>query len=365
MPRLLFRLAPLSLAAVLTACGGSQATEPVAGQDESAKGQPVETARVVEGALTAHYAATAALEAEQAAQIVAEVPGTVLEILVEEGDHVRAGQVLACLDAAHSTLQLREAQADLDRRRNDVSRSEKLLERKLIAATRFDETRSEFAVRKAEVALARMQVNKAEIRAPFDGIVTRRWIKRGQLLATHAPVFDMADFNTLRAELFVPERDAVTLAADQPVSFNVDALGQRRFEARVERVAPTVDAASGTVKVTVRIDNRDRLLRPGLFARMDIAFMHLDKTVLMPKLAVLGSREAPTAWVVEDGRAVRTPIRVGYEHGNQVQVIEGLAVGSEVVVMGHETLTDGAAVEVIHAAPMQAVASALPALPGG
>lgn len=344
-------LFPLSLllAIALTAC--SSTTPPPAkdaAKVETRDSHPVETARVEQGELTARYAATATLQAEHEAKLISEVPGTVLDLLVEEGDAVRKGQLLARIDAAHSRLQLREANADLQRRQNDVARGEKLLARKLIAANAQDQAESEFAVRRAEVNLARVRVEKSEIRAPFDGIITRRWIKQGQLLAANAAVFDMANFTDLRAELRVPERDAVAIAAGQRVDFTVDALGSRQFEARVERVAPVVDRDSGTVKVTVRVDNQDHSLRPGLFTRMDIAFLHVANAVLMPKTAVLGSRGAETAYVIEDGKAHRQPIRTGHDSGTRVQVLEGLAVGAEVVVTGQASLNEGSLVEVLH-----------------
>ncbi|SFN01132.1 efflux RND transporter periplasmic adaptor subunit [Dokdonella immobilis] len=352
----------LALIAALAGCSGGSAPAPktaaAAEKTAAEEGQPVETARVEQGDLTARYAATATLQAEHEAKIVSEVPGTVLELLVEEGDSVRKGQLLARVDATHSRLQLREAEADLQRRKNDVDRGEKLLARKLIAATSHDQAESEYAVRRAEVALARVVVAKSEIRAPFDGVVTRRWIKQGQLLAANDPVFDVADFSDLRADLRVPERDAVALAAGQPVDFTVDALGSRHFDARIERVAPVVDRESGTVKVTVRVDNRDRSLRPGLFTRMDIAFLHLANAVLIPKTAVLGSRDAEIAYVIVDGKAQRTPIRTGYESGKRIQVLDGVSAGAEVVVTGHAALTDGALVQVINAAHDAKIAQA-------
>jgi membrane fusion protein, multidrug efflux system len=339
----------LVLVAALAGCSGGPApTESAATASKPADSLPVETARVTEGELTARYAATATLQAEHDARLISEVPGTVLELLVEEGAHVQKGQLLARVDAAHSRLQLREAEADLQRRRNDVERGEKLLARKLIAATTQDQAESDFAVRRAEVNLARVVVDKSEIRAPFDGVITRRWIKKGQLLAAQDPTFDIADFAKLRAELRVPERDAVAIAAGQSVDFTVDALGSRHFEAKVERVSPIVDRDSGTVKITVQIDNRDRSLRPGLFTRMDIAFLHVANAVLMPKAAVLGSGSAEMAYVIENGKAHRQAIRTGYDSGSRVQVIEGLSVGAEVVITGHASLNEGALVEVLN-----------------
>ena len=347
----LTELLPMSfaLAAALAGCSSTPAPQQSAAKEtKTTDAVPVETARVAQGELTARYAATATLQAEQEAKLISEVPGTVLELLVEEGGHVHKGQLLARVDAARSRLQLREAEADLQRRKNDVARGEKLLARHLIAANAQDQAESDFGVRRAEVNLARVQVDKSEIRAPFDGIITRRWIKQGQLLAANDAVFDMANFTDLRAELRVPERDAVAIAAGQLVEFTVDALGNRHFEAKVERVAPVVDRDSGTVKVTVRVENRDGSLRPGLFTRMDIAFLHQANAVLMPKAAVLGSRGAEAVYVIENGKARRQPIQTGYDSGSRVQVIEGLAVGAEVVVAGQASLNEGALVEVLH-----------------
>ncbi|HET9031662.1 MAG TPA: efflux RND transporter periplasmic adaptor subunit [Dokdonella sp.] len=343
-------LLPLSLALMvaLAGCSGASApTDTVAKKAENKDVQAVETARVVQGELTARYAATATLQAEHEAKLVSEVPGTVLKLLVEEGDRVTKGQLLARIDAERSRLQLREAEADLQRRKNDVDRGEKLLERKLIAANTQDQAESDFAIRRADVNLARLRVDKSEIRAPFDGVITRRWVKQGQLMAANDAVFDIANFDQLRAELRVPERDAVAIAAGQPVDFTVDALGNRHFQAKVERVAPVVDRDSGTVKVTVNIDNRDRSLRPGLFTRMDISFLHLTNAVLMPKAAVLGSRGAEIAYVIEDGKAHRQTIRTGYDSGSRVQVLEGLVAGAEVVVTGQASLSEGSLVDVL------------------
>ncbi len=349
MSRLTLLLPPtLALIVALAGCSGNAASkDAVAKKVEAKEGQPVETARVVQGELTARYAATATLQAEHEAKLISEVPGTVMQLLVEEGDQVKQGQLLARIDAAHSRLQLREAEADLQRRRNDVERGEKLVVRKLIAANTQDQTEADFAVRRAEVNLARVVVDKSEIRAPFNGVITRRWIKQGQLLAANSAVFDMADFAELRAELRVPERDAVAIAAGQIVHFTVDALGSRHFEAKVDRVAPIVDRESGTVKVTVKVDNRDRSLRPGLFTRMDIAFLHLADAVLMPKAALLGNRGAEITYVIEDGKAHRRSIRTGYDSGSKVQVLEGLEAGVEVVVTGHAALSEGDLVEVL------------------
>lgn len=338
---------------VVAACSPGVAAPAV----EPAKpaGAAVEVARVVRGELTARYTGTAALEAEREARLVSEVAGSVVQILVEEGDRVRKGQVLARLDADRSRLQLREAEADLQRRRNDVERSGKLLARQLVGVSAHEQAESDLATRNAEVGLARVSVGKAEIRAPFDGIVTRRWVKQGQLLALAAPVFDLADFSDLRAQLRVPERDVVALARGQQVELRADALPGRRFAARIERIAPVVDRASGTVSVVVAADNREGLLRPGLFCRLDIAYRHVDDALLLPKAAVLGNADDTSVYVVDAGHARRTRVRLGHETAGQVEVLDGLAADAEVVVAGQSALSDGAAVEVL---PTRAIASA-------
>ncbi len=337
----------LATSCALAACAGGD--KPVATEAENIEPLAVEAVPVGRGDLVAHYSSTAALQAEHSANVIAEMPGTVLSIDVEEGDHVRKGQVLARLDADRSKLTLRQNEAEMDKLKNEVDRNSRLIDRKLIPATMFDQSESQFLAQRADTDLARMKVRKSEIRAPFDGVVTRRWIKRGQFMASNAVAFEIADFSELTTRLDIPEADAAALKVGQQVSIEVDALPGQAFAGRIERIAPVVDQSSGTIAVTVTADNSSKRLLPGLFCRLDIAYDRIADATLLPKSALLGGDDDSTVFVVKDGKAKRASVKLGRENGDVVQVLDGIAVGDMVVTAGQSGLSDGADVEIVGA----------------
>jgi membrane fusion protein (multidrug efflux system) len=266
--------------------------------------------------------------------------------------------VLARVDGERSQLLLRQAETELQRISHNDERNESLFRRQLIARNAYEQNKSDLATQKAAVELARLTLSKSAIVAPFDGVVTRRWVKQGQLLKPAEAVFDIADFRDLKAHLRVPERASVALRAGQPVSFHVDALPQRAFEAEVERVSPVVDAASGTVEIVVAVDNHDGSLRPGLFSRLDVAYDNVAAAILAPKAAVMSEDGDSSVFVVQEGKAHRVAVKLGYESGKNVQVLAGLLPGAQVVVAGQNGLSEGTAVEPVKLAQAERVAAA-------
>lgn len=314
---------------------------------DQAPAVPVEVAAVAAGPLAPSYVATTNLEAEREAQVRAEVAGTVVDVLVEEGDRVAAGQVLARIDNEKQAIELRQVESVLKRLDHDAKRNERLAERRMISREALEQTQYEQDVQRASAGLAAVTLRKTEIRAPYAGVVTRRWIKQGQWLKLQDPAFDLADFDTLRARVNVPERASGLIKAGQPVAFTADALAGRKFAATVERVSPVVDRTSGTVGAIVRVDNRDGALRPGLFVRLAIEYQHIDQATLMPKIAVIANEQATHVFVVDNGKARKRDVTLGVENGEQVQVLAGVEPGATVVTLGQQSLKDGDAVQVV------------------
>lgn len=348
-----------ALAPALSSCARDAQSKPSAQADKpKAEAVAVETAAVAQGDISASYAGTATLEAEHEARVVAELGGVVLTLAVEEGQAVKKGQVLARLDGDRAQLQLRQVEAELQRLVHNDARNESLYQRQLIARNAYEQNKSDLAARRAEVEMARLTLSKSAVVAPFDGVVTRRWVKLGQLLKPHDAVFDLADFGDLKARLRVPEQASVALRAGQAVDLTVDALPDRRFEAAVARVSPVVDAGSGTVEIVVAVDNRDGALRPGMFSRLAVTYDNVAAAILAPKAALVSEDGRNTVFVVHEGKAHRVPVTLGYESGKNVQVLAGLTVGTEVIVAGQNGLSEGTPVEPLRLAGAESVAVA-------
>lgn len=362
-PLRLSHLRPLlpGLAAVLVvaACSGNGA-----GPDGAKSGSAtdagratvaVEVASATRRPITATYNATAALEAPNEAQVVAKTSGVLLRLLVEEGDRVEAGQVLATIDAERPQLEVRRAEALLRKLEAELARSKELYERKLVAADLYEKIRYDVATQRAVYDMAELELSYTNITATISGVVAQRMAKVGNLIQINSPLFRIVDTSRLEATLNVPERELSTMRVGAPVKVQLDALAGAVFEGRIDRISPVVDAGSGTFRVICAFAP-DARLRPGLFGRLSVVLDQRDDVLTVPRTALLEGESETAVYRVADGKALRTPVQVGYLAGDVAEIRAGLEAGDQVVTTGKVTLRDGAAVEVIGGASVAPVA---------
>jgi len=355
----LIALLPLTAAMLMTqGCGQSQAQAAAATDAKDEAKVAVETARIGSGAWVRRLDTTATLEAEREAMIVAENGGELLRLLVEEGDRVVKGQVLAHLDGERARLMLKQQQSVANRLHHEASRQQMLLDRSMVSTDQADLARFNRDAQVAAVDLASVDVQRAVIRAPFSGTITVRHAKVGQNLKPNDAVFTIADFSELRADIAVPERELAGLRAGQPVKLMADAFPGQLFDGQVSRIAPVVDAATGTATATIDVHEAGTDLRPGQFTRLSIEREHLADAVIMPRAALLNAKDS-AVFAVVDGKVKRVAVALGGEQDGLVRVVNGLTPGMEVVVMGQAQLVDGDAVEVINMPTDKEVLAAL------
>jgi membrane fusion protein, multidrug efflux system len=323
---------------------------------------PVEIARVTVGAIDAAYRGTATLEAQDEATVVARTSGVIEQVLAEEGQRVRAGQVLARLETDRLKLEVARARAEADKARENFERNTRIHEKKLISKELYDQSRFALDAARAAHDLAALTLRESEIRAPIGGVISARYIKAGNAIQPNSPAFKITQMDTLHAHIYVPERDIHKLAPAQTATLAVDAWPGKTFRGEILRVNPVVDANTGTVKVTVEIAAGHRELKPGMFGRVEIRYDRREAATLVPKDAVLTEDAAQSVFVIADGKAQRRTIKVGYSDSRHYEVLEGLASGDQVVTTGQANLKDAAKVHVVNApgaaAPPAATAQA-------
>lgn len=309
---------------------------------------PVEVSDVTRGSIEAAYRGTATLEAADEATVVAKTAGVVEQIAVEEGERVKAGQVLARLETDRLQLEMERARATLNQLEQDFKRNESIYKQNLISREVYDRTRFELEAARAAYELAALTLRESAIRAPIDGVVSARHIKTGNMLQVNAPTFRITQLDALEAQIYVPERDIHKLAISHPTTLTVDAWPGEKFSGQVERINPVVDPATGTVKVTVVVADAQQRLKPGMFGRVQIRYDRRDDAVLVAKDAVLVEDAAESVFVVdEEGRAHRRAIQTGYADAEHYEVVEGLKDGERVITTGQANLKDKARVEVV------------------
>lgn len=315
---------------------------------------PVETALTHRQGVVASYAGTAPLEAPIEAQVVAKTSGVLLQLMTEEGQQVRAGQVLARIDPERLRLELQRNQAMLRKLEAEFRRAEELFERKLLAADAHERLRFDLATQRAAYDMARLELSYTDIVAPIDGVVAQRMVKQGNLIQMNQALFRVVDVSRLEAVLNVPERELALLKPGQPVQLRVDAAPGVTFDGSIDRVSPVVDAGSGTFRVVTAFSDATGTLKPGMFGRLEVVYDERQNALTVPREALIEGEGLPAVFVVREGRAVRTVVEVGHVNAALAEIRGGLEDGDRVVTTGRATLRDGALLQVL-GDPMGAV----------
>lgn len=338
---------PLLLVLILlavSACGG----EPQGGHPQGqAKGQgasmvavPVEVTAVERRTISAYIETNGTLEAEFEVDIVARVSAPIVELLTEEGLAVEKGQLLARLDDIELSAQLEISRVALEETRLAYDRALELQKEELISAEEFESAKAAYESARARFSGDEIQLGFTEIRAPFDGLIARRYVDYAENVTVNAPLFRITDFTPLLCPIQIPERDIPKLRIAQKAYLTVESWAGRRFQAKVLRISPVVDAATGTVKVTLEVE-AEGLLRPGMFARVFVETESREDALVIPKSALSLDSIGDTVYVAEGEVAASRAVTLGFREGDYVEVLSGVEEGELVVVVGQDGLADG------------------------
>lgn len=345
------KIVPLTLVVLLSSAllsGCNQAKSTINSSSAAEVAIPVEIARAKTGAISSSYRTTTTLAARAEAEVMAKSSGIVHQILVEEGDQVVAGQLLAVLENERQRHQLAREQAELGRLSSELTRMTEMHQRKLVSTDVYEKLKWQVAAMEAAVALVELNLRETEIRAPINGVVARRYVKTGQLVNQLTPqsLFHLVTETKLEAVVHLPEQQMLQAKAGQQAILSF--AGVPDVAAEVSRVAPVVDAASGTVRTTLLIDNTARQLKAGMFSQVEIKFDTRDSALLVPKRALVTQDNLPSVLVLDgENRIVRRQVTLGYTADNVVEILEGVALDEQVVVAGHAALKEQSLVNVV------------------
>ncbi len=330
---------------------------------------PVAVAVATKSSGAAEVVVTGALAPAATVNVAPKIPGRVAAVLVEEGEPVKAGQVLLRLDTTDLEAQVRQAQAALARARDAVDqakvnldtaranfeRMESLFHEGAVSAQMYEQAKAQFdlartqfesarasGVAQAEAALqlARNQLASATVTAPVDGVVAARRIQAGEMASPSVPAITLVQIERVTLSGTVEEAVVNGVTGGQEAVVTVDALPGWTFKGRVEAVAPVASGAGGHFPVRIAIDNRDGLLKGGMSARATLRVV-APAAVLVPEAAVVRQGGQAFVYVVREGRAVRQVVSPGRVSGGQVEILSGIKAGDRVVAAGGASLADG------------------------
>jgi membrane fusion protein (multidrug efflux system) len=351
-------LAPVAASAViacLAGCGGREGEAAGApargnGPGDGRPAVPVGIEPAVVGTASSYYTATATLEAESHAQILARTTGVVREILREEGDAIAADEALLLLEDDEARWRVTQAEANLKAARAEHDRGEQMEKSGLLSAGEFETNVNALRVREAELELAKLQLSYTRVRSPIEGRVVRRFVDLGANVVPGMPLFEVMDVTPLLARVHIPAKRMGFIAAGQTMEVRLEGT-EEPLAGAVSLVSPIVDPATGTVKVTAEIRRYPRGTRAGDFAEIRIVTATHDGAILVPSCAVFEEQGKDILYVVEGGKAVRRVVETGFIDGDLTEILEGVAERDLVVVKGQRQLQDGGGVDVLEGPP--------------
>ncbi|MFO0106121.1 MAG: efflux RND transporter periplasmic adaptor subunit [Burkholderiales bacterium] len=336
-----------------TVSAGSSAPAPVAGGGP-ARTPAVEVAKVESMTLVDETQAVGSLRSRQGVMLRPEVGGRVKQILFNDGQRVRKGQLMVQFDDQLPQAQLAQSGAELSIAQANHKRNQDLVAQNFISQRSLDESAAALQVSRAKLALAQATLQRLQVLAPFDGIAGLKQINVGDYLKDGADMVNVEDIDAVLLDFRLPERFQTKIRAGQKAQLTVDALPGRPFTAIIQAVDPLIEPNGRSVGVRGCIDNRQQQLRPGMFARVNAVFGSRENALVIPEEAIIpqGGRTFVVKIVQGDKPEIkvseRVAVKVGLRLPGKVEILEGLSAADTVVTAGHQRLQkDGTAVRVV------------------
>jgi cobalt-zinc-cadmium efflux system membrane fusion protein len=369
-----FLAAALALAVgLLAGCGGQQAGP----GDEEETGVPVAVAAAELGVLDDATTITGKLEALESARVVPSgAGGKVARVNVDIGDRVARGQALVELEnnlqaagvnqaeaaVVMAESQLRLAETNYKMAAANYERGKMLFQENALAKAQFEsqyelpyiQARESFektapaGLNQARAGLksAREAYEQTIIKSPLSGVVTARGVNPGEMASAAMPVLTVVNLDKVVVRANVSETQVNELKKNQEVMVKISAVAGEPLTGVITNIALASDPQTRAYPVKIQIDNPERLLKPGMFAEVQLA-REREESLLVPREAVLAGVERTTVWVVKDGTAKVREVTVGPSDGKLIVVTSGLEAGEQVVISGQDNLSDGDAVRIV------------------
>lgn len=340
----------LGVALALAGCGRGDAAPQQSGGGPGGRGGmgggpiPVETDTVIIGQIAREVSVSGTVTPIRTVGVNAQLGGALLAVLVQEGDTVPEGRVLARIDDRELQSQLRSAEAAYEVAASALERAEQLIARQVITQPEYERDRTAFEAARSQRDQLLTRVGFAEVRAPVSGVITEKNVEAGDVVGANTRLFNMADISTMVVRVSVSELDVVEMAPGQVVTVTLDAYPGERLSGRIRRIFPAADPGTRLVPVEVEITGAEsrRLARPGFLARVTFGLDPHSGALLIPAEAVVSRPGGQGIFVVtEAGTVAFRSITTGSTQAGRVEVVSGVSAGERVVVAGANQLRDG------------------------
>ena len=333
----MLKVIPIATLALLMSCSGNKSEEATETQNEKVKVK-VETVSVQDVEQLSEFTAT--VEANIKNNIAPQTPFRIEKIFAEVGDHVKAGQLLAKMDATS----LKQAKIQLDNQEIEFKRIDELYKVGGASKSAWDAQKTSLEVARETY---KNLVENTQLLSPISGIVTARNYDSGDMYSGGNPIYTVEEIRPVKLMVNVSESLFTKVKKGHEVDIRLDVYGDEVFKGKVNLVYPTIDPATRTFPVEIKIANSDERVRPGMFARVTMSFGHMDHVVAPDRSIVKQSGAGDRyIYVCKDGKVSSQKVELGRRMGDKYEIISGVEDGDQVVITGQSRLTNGMEVEI-------------------
>ena len=302
--------------------------------------------------------AVGSVSAAQGVIVAPEVPGTVSEIDFESGATAHKGDLLIKLDTSAEEAQLRAAEAQEEWARVSADRLEKLRADNTVSQSELDQAQASLKQAKANADAIKSTIDKKNIRAAFDGKLGIRLVNLGEQVPAGKGIVSLQALSPVFVDFSLPQQDLAQLTAGLKVRVTTDTYPDKSFEGELTAINPDLDAATRSVRLRAKFSNAEQLLRPGMFAHVEVVLPEAKPVLAIPATAILSAPFGDSVFVIvtaaQAGVTNMAPtnlvvqqkfVRTGRTHGDFISVESGLEAGDRVATAGIFKLRNGVGVQ--------------------
>jgi membrane fusion protein (multidrug efflux system) len=323
-------------------------------QQASGQGRPPPTVTATEAARSdwqPSLSATGTLYAEHGVEVTPEINGVAVEVGMESGARVEEGEVLVRMRAPELKAQLDALKAQRSQALSAFQRAERLYDQGNTSKARLDEARARYRSLEAQIAEQEARIDKKTVRAPFSGQLGITQVDVGQYLQAGQPLVALKDLTPINVNFALPEQTLPQVSVGQRVQVQVDAYPDTRFTGEVTAIDPQVSESTRNYTVQATLDNDERRLRPGMFARVKLETGEPKQLITLPQTAIVTNPYGSSVFVVQKGgdgppKVTQKRVETGGQRGTQIAVTDGLEGGETVVTSGQIKLREGVPVRI-------------------
>ena len=280
-------------------------------------------------------------------QLMSKLGGTITDVLVQEGDRVQKGDVLAHIESKDYEIALTRAEAAYKLAKSEYDRDKSIYDKGVIPASTLDANKTSMQTARADYENAKLLYSRTTITSPMDGVIRRMDAKIGLQLSVGDPIAEILEIDRLKGVIGIPESDVLAVRKLDEVEISIQALNNKKISAKVHFLSPSPETIARIYNLELEIDNEEADIFSGMFIRADIVKETFHNSIVVPFYSVISRNDEQFVYVEENGIAKKRHVRLGIMEKWMVQITDGLRAGDKLLVEGHRDVENNQPVKVV------------------